>query len=250
MLEAVADGPDGLSLKRWLAVYIAWLAALAVPAAVLLGDLPAEWRALFLRPADFTAPAEQVLKLLIFAIYVSLACTFVPLPTGWIVAALATRSVALSESVWITTALVAGVGAAGSTLANLHDYHMFTWMLRHRRIARVRATRLHRRARRWFDRRPFSLLVAFNILPIPIDFVRMLAATCRYGLWPFAAANFIGRWVRYAVLAVVTFQLGRRGPVAVVALLAAAVALGLARLAQQIATRRAESGQRSPPGLP
>ena len=220
ILEKVAvlpDGSDQLSVRRWLLLYAAWLGALVVPAAILLSDLPGEWRALFLRPADFTAPSEQVLKLLIFAAYVSVSCTFLPLPTGWIAAALATRAVALSQNVWITTALVASFGAAGSTVANLHDYHVFTWMLRHRGIARVRTTKLHLRAARWFRGQPFALLVAFNILPIPIDVVRMLSATCRYPLRRFAAANFVGRWIRYAVLAFVTFQLGSRGRVAVIA---------------------------------
>lgn len=245
ILEKVAvlrEVSDQLSVKRWLLVYAAWLGALVVPAGVLLSGLPGEWRALFLRPGDFTAPSEQVLKLLIFATYVSVSCTFLPLPTGWIVAALATRAVALSQNVWITTALVAGFGAAGSTMANLHDYHVFTWMLRHRRIGRVRTTKLHLRAARWFARQPFALLVAFNILPIPIDVVRMLSATCRYSLRPFVAANFVGRWIRYAVLAFVTFQLGPRGGMAVIALLAGAVVLGLTRFIQQIRHGREGAG--------
>ena len=234
---ALEVGPDRLSIRRWLLAYAAWLAALILPALILLGDLPGDWRAVFLRPGEFTAPSEQILKLLIFATYVSLACTFLPLPTGWLVAALATRDVALSESLWVTTALVASFGAVGSTVANLHDYHVFTWMLRHHKIARVRRAKLHQRASRWFARQPFALLVVFNILPIPIDFVRMLSATCRYPLRPFAAANLIGRWVRYAVLALVTFKLGPRGGIAVIALLVAAVALGLIRFLRQLLRR-------------
>lgn len=86
-LAVLREVSDQLSVKRWLLVYAAWLGALVVPAGVLLSGLPGEWRALFLRPGDFTAPSEQVLKLLIFATYVSVSCTFLPLPTGWIVAA-------------------------------------------------------------------------------------------------------------------------------------------------------------------
>jgi len=238
---AATQAPDRLSVRRWLVLYATYLLALAVPTAIMLGDLAEPWRALFLRPYEFAAPQQQVLKLFIFGIYISLACTFLPLPTGWLVAGLATRHVALSQHALVTMALVASVGAAASTVANLHDYHMFTWILRHKRLANVRATRLHRRAARWFGRRPFALLVIFNVLPIPIDVVRMLSATCRYPLRRFAAANFIGRWIRYAVLAFVAFELGGRGWIAVLFLLATAILLwayqGLRRTARPAVAR-------------
>ena len=230
-LESRAAAADGMSLRRWLAGYAAWLLALSLPAAALLARLGERWTEPFTRPREFFfGPAHAPLKLLVFAFYVSVSCQTFPLPTGWIVAALATREVALSQSLWLTTLLVATVGAAGSTMANLHDYHVYTWMLRRRSIARVRDTRLHRRAARWFGRRPFALIVLFNVLPIPVDVVRMLSATARYPRRPFAAANFLGRWIRYAAIAAVAFLMGPRGWWVVGALLAAAVALGLGKL--------------------
>jgi len=108
---------------------------------------------------------------------------------------------------------------------------LFTWILRSRRVAKVRASRLYEHTVRWFARAPFWIIVVFNILPVPLAVVRMLAATYRYPLKPFAAASFIGRWFRYGVLAFVAFKLGELGWVAVVALLAAAVVLAGARLA-------------------
>jgi len=237
------DDPDRLSMKRWLVVYAAYLLALVVSGAILLERLEGPWRAFFLRPGDFTTPDEQALKLLIFAIYVSAACTFLPLPTGWLVAALATRDVALSQNVFLTTFLVASIGAAGSMVANVHDYHLFTWMLRHHRIARIRTSKVYQRAARWFDRRPFALLVIFNVLPIPIDLVRMLSATCRYPLRQFVAANFIGRWIRYAVLAFVTFQLGPHGPTAVITLLVGTILFGLVKLFRRIRPSGDEVGK-------
>ena len=242
-----APGPDRLSIKRWLAVYAGWLAALGVPAAWMLRRLGVGWKELFIRPGDFTSPADGALKLLIFVVYISLCCTFLPLPTSWLVSALATRDVALSESLLVTVLLVAGVGAAASTVANLHDYHMFTWMLRHKSIARVRSSRLYQRAAGWFDRRPFIILIIFNIIPIPVDVIRMLAASCRYGLGAFAAANFLGRWVRYAVIAAVTFLMGPSGWLISAALLAAAVVAGLGRLAARgIGRWRSRAGTSRP----
>ena len=227
-------GADTLSLKRWLGVYAGWLAALALPAAWMLHARGAAWQELFVHPDRFTTAADVALKLLVFAVYLSLCCTFLPMPTGWLVAALATRDVALSSSFLATTCLVAAVGAAASTVANLHDYHLFTWMLRHRRIARVRSTRLYDRSARWFDRQPFALLVIFNVIPIPVDVIRMLAATCRYPIGPFAGANFLGRFIRYAVIAAVTFQMGSHGWIISLALLAVAVVLGVGRLAGRL----------------
>ena len=234
-----------------MALYPAYLLALAVPAAIMLGSAEVGVGRLFRDPAAVAAAAPAALKLLIFAIYISLCCTFLPLPTGVMVAAVALRQFAPSDSLWMTTAIVASVGAFASMMANLHDYHLFTWLLRHRRIAGVRTSRLYRRSARWFARRPFMLLVIFNVIPIPIDVVRMLAATCRYRLRRFAAASFIGRWIRYAVLAAVTFTLGERGPVAVVALLVVAVALGLGRFATRARARpaAARANQPAPDGI-
>jgi membrane protein YqaA with SNARE-associated domain len=158
------------------------------------------------------------------------------------VAAVAMYEFAPVKDVWATTLLVASVGAAASMMANLHDYHIFTWMLRHRRIGRVRQTALYRRAERWFARRPFALLVIFNLLPLPADPpVRMLAATYRHPLRPYAAANFIGRWIRYAVVAFVTFELGKAGWVAVAVLLAVATVLACTRLMGRC--RRRDDGE-------
>ena len=229
-LEAAA-GPDGLSLKRWLAGYVLYLLALLAPVGLMLARRGEDWSDLLLSPRQFfTSPAHDAMKLLLFAFYLSISCTMLPLPTGWIVAALATRDMAVADSLWATVVIVATVGAVGSTIANLHDYHLFTWMLRHRRIARIRQMRFTQRAERWFARRPFALLAVFNVLPIPVDVVRMLAATFRYPLRRFAAANFLGRWVRYAAVAAATFQMGQKGWWMVLALLALAVVLGAMKL--------------------
>ncbi|MFP4354750.1 MAG: hypothetical protein ACLFUJ_06455 [Phycisphaerae bacterium] len=181
--------------------------------------------------------APATVKLLVFAIYVSICTTFTPLPTGGIVAALATREAALAAGIggplWVeaaaTTLIIALAGAAASTVANLTDYHLLTWMLRSDRIGKVRRTAIYRGAVIWFQRNPFFLLVVFNVMPIPIDLVRMLATTWRYPRGPFAVANFIGRFIRYGVIAFVTYW-WNLGWIAVVSLLGFAIALGLVKL--------------------
>ncbi len=236
--DEVSGEPDGLSVKRWLAVYIAWLLALVVPAAVMLGRLGVSWREFLDNPRGVTAQVDATLKLLIFAVYISLACTFFPIPTGWLVSILATRQAGLSDSLIITTLLVASVGAFASTVANMHDFHLFTLVLRHKRAARVRGTKFYARAADWFGRRPFALLVIFNILPIPIDVIRILAATYRYPLRPFAAANFVGRWIRYAVIAAVTFVMGDSGWLIAAALLGVAIILAGVKVGGKLFARR------------
>ena len=234
LVEPQADKPDGLSVRRWLVAYIAWLFALAVPAAILLSQTEVNWREFLRHPiavtGTITAESDAALKLLLFAIYISLACTFLPLPTGAIVSAVALQQFAPSQNLWITTLLVASVGAVASTVANLHDFHLFTLVLRHKSIGRLRETKFYSRAAKWFGRRPFALLVIFNILPIPIDVIRLLAASYRYPLRPFAAANFIGRWVRYAVIASVTFVMGDHGWLVAAALLGVAIILGCVKI--------------------
>jgi len=163
-------------------------------------------------------------------LYLSLCCTFLPLPTGWIVAALATRQADLTGGLVSTVLLAAAAGAVGSTVANVNDYYLFTALLRHRRVAAIRQTRTYRAAARWFARGPFPIVLLFSILPIPMDVVRMLAAVYRYDRLAFAAANFVGRFIRYGMIAFVTY-FWDLGWIAPAALLALAVLLAAGRLA-------------------
>jgi membrane protein YqaA with SNARE-associated domain len=225
---AGAFGPDDVSVRWWFAAYATGLAAACALLAVLAAGQDQGFSAWLEHPVAAFTDSRAAVKLLGFAVYLSLCCTFLPLPTGWAVAAVATRQAAVTQDVFSTTLLAAACGAIGSTLANLNDYHLFTWLLRRRRIAAVRQTRAHRLAGEWFAKAPFAILVVFNILPIPIDVIRMLATSCRYGRAPFAAANFAGRFIRYGVIAYATYRWDL-GWAAVVILLILAVAVGLLR---------------------
>ncbi|HNX27421.1 MAG TPA: hypothetical protein PKK48_08455, partial [Phycisphaerae bacterium] len=182
--------------------------------------------------------ASPLLKLLVLGLYLSICCTFLPLNTSWIISAAAMQGTAVAGNMWQTVLLVSLVGAAASTVANLNDYHLFTVMMRYHHIAKIRHTRTYAVAVKWFERSPFALLLLFNVLPIPVDVVRPLAAAHKYRRTKFAAANFIGRFARYAVIAVITYMLGRQGWIATLALLAAAVILALPKLAGKILAGR------------
>ncbi len=228
-----SQSTDGVSLSRWFALYGAFFLAMAVPLVLLAAGQNWNWQDWRANPTATLAAMSTAVKLLAFALYLSLACTFVPIPTGWIVASLAMQEVAIGSNIWATTLIVAAVGAAGSTLANLNDYHLFTWVLRSHRIAAVRNTRTYQASAKWFSRAPFFLLVLFNFIPIPVDLIRMLAATYRYPRLPFAAANYIGRFIRYGVIAFVTYW-WNLGWVAPAALLALAIVLAVVRVGPKI----------------
>ncbi|KPJ49444.1 MAG: hypothetical protein AMJ38_03340 [Dehalococcoidia bacterium DG_22] len=127
-----------------------------------------------------------------YLLYMSLACTFFPLNTLWIVLWMATQFPA-----W----LVALVGAVGTALANLNDYYLLSYLFELERAKRIRQKPFYRKAVTWFDRSPFLTLALFSFLPVPVDVVRLLAISRRYSRRRFTAASFLGRLPRYYILA-------------------------------------------------
>lgn len=127
-----------------------------------------------------------------YFLYMSLACTFFPLNTLWIVLWTATRF-----SAW----LVAAVGAVGTSVANLNDYYLLSYLFEFEWVRRVRRRPAYRRAVAWFDRSPLLTLTVFSFLPVPVDVVRLLAISRRYSRLRFTVASFVGRLPRYYLLA-------------------------------------------------
>jgi membrane protein YqaA with SNARE-associated domain len=239
LAEAALPSGEDISVARWFAAYAMMLGSGVVALMFLLRAEPLAWGSW----GDFqksVISAGPAVKLLIFAIYVSLCCTFFPMNTSWIVSAVSMQAAAVTGQLWSTVVVVSLIGALASTVANLNDYHIFTLLMRSRHVSKVRHTRTYRLAIRWFEKSPFALLMIFNILPIPLDVVRPLAASHRYGRLPFAAANFLGRLGRYAVIATVTYMLGSQGWIAVIALLGLACLLTLPRLVKKLRGRASD----------
>jgi membrane protein YqaA with SNARE-associated domain len=180
-------------------------------------------------------------KLLVLGIYLSLCCTFLPLNTSWIVAAVAADDVSVGVALWDTVILVAIVGGIGSTIGNLHDYHLFRLLLRNRSISKVKDTKLYDLASRWFEKSPFFALLLFNIIPIPIDVARMLAAGNRYPRTRFVVANFAGRAIRYGTIAFLIYQLQWNLKTAAIVMLSIGAAMLIAKLIVSLVTRRPEA---------
>jgi len=158
--------------------------------------------------------------------YLSLACTFLPLPTAWIViwAAAPTEGGGLGLNPWV----VATVGAAGTAIANMHDYYLVTFLYRYRSVRKIRTKGWYKRVAAWYNRAPFGTLAAASFLPIPVDFVRLLAISEGYNRAKFAIGSLVGRWPRYLLFAILAeeFKLGWQW---IVGILGATVVLGLWR---------------------
>jgi len=70
----------------------------------------------------------------------------------------------------------------------------------------------------------------FNLLPVPVDVVRILATTHRYPRVPFAAANFVGRFMRYSLIAYLIYYFELSMMTAILIMLGLAVGMLLIKL--------------------
>ena len=134
----------------------------------------------------------------VYLLYMALACTFVPFPTTPMV---------LFEATRMNFVLVALCGALGTTLANLNEYHLWTSFFRYRLFERIRRSPRCIAATAWFDRAPFFSLFLANVIPLPVDVVRLVAVARQYGRGRFVLANFCGRAIRYGLIAAVGYAL-------------------------------------------
>lgn len=186
---------DGVNLRGWFAAFLLWLVALTAAACWGLAALD----------ENGSVVGWVTWSLAGYAFYLSLCCTFFPAPTTWVVMLLASDMVAaqvgLEGYAIPRLMLVSTVGALATGLANLNEYHLVVYLLRRRRVAKMRDSRMVRAAGRWFRTNPFWLLTLFSFLPVPVDVIRWLAITARYSRRRFFWASFIGRWFRYAIWA-------------------------------------------------
>jgi membrane protein YqaA with SNARE-associated domain len=184
---ASAAPADEIDLRRWFDLFLVWMIALAV--LVYAGRIHAEG-------GDRVGLVVMVLAA--YAFYLSLCNTFFPAPTTWIVMLVASNELALIGPPVLRIVVVSLLGAVATAMANLNEYHVFTFLLRYGRIGRVRETRLYRWAADWFATSPFTIIMLFSFIPVPVDVVRWLAIAYRYARSRFFVAYVIGRSLRYA----------------------------------------------------
>lgn len=155
----------------------------------------------------------------ILLLYMSMAFTFCPLPTLWIL-------------LWAARGMdpfsVALVGALGTCVANLNDYHILRYLFRLEKIKRATETRTYQRAVRWFGKAPFLTLAVASFLPIPIDVVRILSVSAAYPRVRYVLATFTGRFPRYLLITILGHEIKLTNAGILIVLLVTA-ALGLLR---------------------
>lgn len=179
---AVIRETRDISARRWIASFAVFL--------VVAGALY-----LLSREVDSFAPFEIMLLLLL---YTSVACTFLPLPTAWIILWAARETDPLS---------VALIAAAGTCMANLHDYYILNYLFGLDRIGKLKDKGFYLSAVKWFERAPFLTLTIASFVPIPIDIVRILAVSTGYSRVKYTLATFAGRFPRYLLLAWLGYEL-------------------------------------------
>ena len=209
LLYSGREDQDAIHLRPWFVVYLSYLAALVVLTLLSLQHHAHNGHTL----------AQHGWLLCVYLFYMSLCCTFFPAPTAWLVLLMASPVIGLVDpmalgetlrvsapnlswaSAVLTIVVVAGIGALGTSMANLNEYHIFTFLLRIGRAHKVRETGWFQTAARWFSVSPFTLMTVVSFLPIPVDVVRWLAITHRYRRDRFFLAYFVGRFFRYSLLA-------------------------------------------------
>ena len=216
------------AMRVWFAFFVVWLCG---------------WAAVALWAFEHSAETDGLaLRMWVFALscfYLSLCNSLLPLPTAWVVFLAAAPGFALVETAWLRVIVVAVMMGAATTMANLNEYHVLTYLLRFGLARRVRQTRLYGWAVHWFDRSPFQILLLVAFVPIPIDAVRWLAILRRYSRVRFAAAYFTGRGLRYVLFATCSTWLAL-GPRTIVAIQLGLVAIAiLLRLVWRVVLRSA-----------
>ena len=170
---------EPIRFRAWFYPFIALLAVLAAVKA--------------------SRPDTSLAILAAYLAYMSICCTFCPLPTTPVVLWLAAP--AAGGGLGIDPLVVAVLGAVGTAIANMHDYYLLTFLYRYKPVRRVRTSGPYMRFAAWYNRSPFATLAAASFLPIPVDFVRLLAISEGYNRAKFALGALVGRWPRYLLLA-------------------------------------------------
>jgi len=139
-----------------------------------------------------------------YFLYMTLAFTFLPLPTIPMVILMGKTFSPLYVSI---------IGALATTLANLNDYCIVSSFFISKKIQKIHYTKLYKFLSYYFNKFPFIILTIGSFIPISIDFIRLLAIANQYPILKFCLANFLGRLPRYLILAALgfAFQLSNKG---------------------------------------
>ena len=140
----------------------------------------------------------QALALCFYFSYMTVACTFLPLPTPQIV---------MDYGATFGPVLAAIVGGIGSSISVTIDYALVAVIFRYERVARVKTTQTYLYVERLFNKAAFVSLVIGSFTPIPFEPIKLLACATRYNMAKYLLAIFVGRTSRYFLLGMLQRQL-------------------------------------------
>ena len=130
--------------------------------------------------------------------YMTVACTFLPLPTP---------QIAMDYGARFGPLLAAIVGGIGSSISVTIDYALVTVIFRYEKVARIKTTRTYLYVERIFGKAAFICLIIGSLTPIPFEPIKLLACVTRYNRFKYLLAVFIGRTSRYFLLGMLQKEL-------------------------------------------
>jgi len=140
-------------------------------------------------------------KLAGYFVYMSLACSIIPLPTPPYVIGMGK----IFDS-WI----IALLGASGNCVAAFFEYYFITWLFSKTELQqKIETNKYFQQFINFFNRAAFSCIVFTGFAPVPFDPFRFAAILARYFLPKYLLAMFIGKYARYYLLALLgeSFQI-------------------------------------------
>ncbi|MGH1362378.1 MAG: VTT domain-containing protein [Calditrichia bacterium] len=128
------------------------------------------------------------------------------IPSHMLVGLIPQEPILLVAAKYASPLYITLVAAIGYTIASLLDYLLLLPLLNRNFIQdRIEDSSFYQRARRYFRKSPFMILLAANALPLPFYPLKFLSIVSHYPFWRYISAMFLGRLPRYYLIAYLGF---------------------------------------------
>lgn len=130
-----------------------------------------------------------------YFVYMSVACTLIPLPTPPYV-------IGMGKA--FHPGIVALVGAIGNCLAAFVEYHVISWFFSKTELQdKIAGNRVFQTFARFFHRTAFACLVFTGFSAVPFEPFRLAAIFIHYPMLKYLLSVIIGRFPRYYLVAMI-----------------------------------------------
>ena len=143
-------------------------------------------------------------KVVGYFVYMSASCSILPLPTPPYV---------IGMGKIFNPWLIAFLGALGNSFAAFFEYYLMTWLFSRSELQqKIEANKYFQRLVNIFNRAAFPCIVFTGFSPLPLDPFRFTAILTRYSIPKYLLAMFVGKYLRYYLLALLgdSFQIHNR----------------------------------------